>query len=192
MGWYYGFSAAGDPLEIERLKKELHEFWGRVELLESEPDKLSVRTSLGGMLLDGWEPVEDMIAQFPALVFADGTLFTTSMRAHEWTFVGHSGVTTWQHSYSEEIAEQEWAIEAYNHAAPDMVDLIHKLGENRHRMPPDEVAQLEARIAAYNKSLREAAEHQASDEAHWDDVDIDELKNHVMETLKKLTAESLS
>jgi hypothetical protein len=50
-------------------------------------------------------------------------------------------------------------------------------------MPPDEVAQLEARIAAYNKSLREAAELQASDEAHWDDVDIDELKSHVMETL---------
>jgi hypothetical protein len=66
MGWYYGFSASGEPLEIERLKKELHEFWGGVELLESEPDKLSVRTSLGGMLLDGWVPVEEMIAQFPA------------------------------------------------------------------------------------------------------------------------------
>jgi hypothetical protein len=76
MGWDYGFSASGEPSEIKRLKKELHEFWGGVELLESEPDKLSVRTSLGGMLLDGWEPVEDMIAQFPALVFADGTLFT--------------------------------------------------------------------------------------------------------------------
>jgi hypothetical protein len=126
------------------LKKELHEFWGRVELLESEPDKLSVRTSLGGMLLDGWEPVEDMIAQFPALVFADGTLFTTSMRADEWTFGGRNGVTTWQHSYSEEIAEQEWAIQAYNHAGPDMVDLIHQLAENWHRRPPDEVAQLEA------------------------------------------------
>jgi hypothetical protein len=114
------------------------------------------------------------------------------MRAHEWTFVGHSGVTTWQHSYSEQIAEQEWAIEAYNTAGPDMVDLIHQLAENRHLMPPDEVAQLEARIAAYSKSLREAAELQASDEAHRDDVDIDELKRHLMETLEKLTAESLS
>src|SRR5438128_839801 len=93
--WYCNFKATGDSPERDRLREALDDLWCRVEIKESSHVIVSASTIEGGLFADGWDAVEAMVEQFPALRFT-GTLCTTQHREYLWSFEGRDGATTWQ------------------------------------------------------------------------------------------------
>jgi hypothetical protein len=152
--WYCNFAAAGDPNEVERLKKGVDELWCRSEIKDNLSGVVSASTVEWGLLADGWDAVEAMVEQFPALGFT-GTLYTTLHREYLWSFEGRAGVTTWQTSYDEKIAESEARIRAYRAADEEMKKLIHKKVDGYNGMSEAEIAETEGRINSYYASFRE-------------------------------------
>jgi hypothetical protein len=191
--FYCDFSVVGDPSEIESLKKALDDLWCNVEIQESSHDRVAARTRLGGLLADGWQSVETMVAQFPALTFFNGTIWTTRHREYDWKFEGLDGATTWREVYLEEIAESETRIRAHCAANEEISAAIYKLANGCAGMSAVEVAETEARVnasyAAFRaKELREAAE--LGLRAAEDCVDPVELESQIRDALQRLSASS--
>jgi hypothetical protein len=151
---YCNFTATGDPIEVERLKKLLDELWCRAEIKDKSSDAVSAFTIEWGLLADGWDAVEGMVEQFRALRFT-GTLYTTRHREYLWSFEGREAATTWQTSYDEEIAESEARIRAYHAADEEMAGAIHKKVDGYQGMSEAEIAETEGRINAYYSAFRE-------------------------------------
>lgn len=93
--FYCNFTAASDPISLECFKKSLDKFWCRAEIKDSSSTAVSASTTECGLLANGWDAVEEMVEQFPALSFT-GTLYTTRHREYLWGFEGRAGATTWQ------------------------------------------------------------------------------------------------
>jgi hypothetical protein len=201
--WYCNFSAHGDDSAVERLKKDLDDLWSRAEIKESSHCSVSASTIQGGLLADGWDAVEAMVEQFPAVSFT-GTLYTTQHREYLWSFEGRDGATTWQTSYDEEIAESEAYIRAYRAADEEMTELIHKKADGYKGTTDPEIAETEARINAYYTAFREqelAAAREAEARAASEAAETPmtraeraqaraEIAREIQDTLKKLSASS--
>ena len=175
------------------MKKALDDLWSGVEIQESSYDRVSARTRLGGLLANGWRSVETMVAQFPALTFFNGRIWTTRHREYEWTFEGLSGVTTWREVYLEKIAESEARIRAYYAADEQMTASIHKLVDGCEGMSPEEAAETEARVNAYYAAFSAAELREATEEelrAADDCVDPVELERKIRNALQTLSASS--
>jgi hypothetical protein len=93
--FYCNFTAASDPISLECFKKSLDKFWCRAEIKDSSSTAVSASTTECGLLANGWDAVEEMVEQSPALSFT-GTLYTTRHREYLWGFEGRAGATTWQ------------------------------------------------------------------------------------------------
>ena len=201
--FYCNFTATGDPIEVERLKKRLDELWCRTEIKDKSSDAVSAFTIEWYLLADGWDAVEGMVEQFRTLSFT-GTLYTTRHREYLWSFEGREAATTWQSSYDEEIAETEGQIRAYYAADAEMAEAIHKKADGYQGMSEAQIAETEGRINGYYAAFREqelAAAREEESRASSETAEAPmtgaersqaraELLREIQDTLKRLSAAS--